>query len=97
MCKHNHSGCCDDMPCAVEAFDAFHAAVHPGYVGVDTVEGRRAYCGASVTLNGKRATISGAQNDYATVAAFPWEGGASGEWAWETVARIVANGGAFTL
>jgi len=46
-----------------------------------------------VTLDGKRAKISGYRNDFATVTALP--DGARYEWAWPTVARIVAAGGAF--
>ena len=54
---------------------------------------RNALIDARVTLNGKPAVICGQLNDYATVAALP--DGPSYEWAWPTVARIVANGGDF--
>jgi len=48
---------------------------------------------ARVTLNGERAVICGARHDVATVRAI--SSGLGCEWAWPTVARIVANGGAF--
>ncbi len=42
-----------------------------------------------VTLNGYRATIRGATNDFATVTIMP--AGLSADFAWETVERIVTN------
>jgi hypothetical protein len=54
---------------------------------------RRRLCCESCTLDGKPAVIMGALNDFATVAAFPV--GPSYEWAWSTVARVVAAGGMF--
>lgn len=54
---------------------------------------RLALCAAHITLNGKPAAISGARCDFATVTELP--NGARYEWAWPTVARIVANGGTF--
>jgi hypothetical protein len=50
-------------------------------------------CEARVTLNGERAKISGARNDYATIRIA--SSGLGCDWAWETVARIVAAGGDF--
>lgn len=50
---------------------------------------RRALCDAHVTLNGKRAVIRGWKRDFATVAAIPH--GEFYEYAWETVAHIVAD------
>lgn len=50
--------------------------------------------GTACTLNGVKATISGSKNRFATVRALDGSG-MQGEWAWETVARIVGNGGAF--
>ena len=47
-----------------------------------------------VTLNGQPAQIGGVKLDFAGVRIT--ETGESYEWAWETVARIVANGGNFT-
>jgi hypothetical protein len=47
-----------------------------------------------VTLNGKPAKISGARRQFAMVATLNSEG-ASAEFAWSTVARIVAAGGKF--
>ena len=46
-----------------------------------------------VTLNGKPAKISGAMMEYAMVSTL--DGSLSFEWAWVTVARIVAAGGKF--
>lgn len=54
---------------------------------------RYALCDTPVTLDGKPAKIAGAKRDFATIRTLP--DGASYEWAWETVARVVANGGAF--
>jgi hypothetical protein len=48
-----------------------------------------------VTLNGQRARITGYNQEFATVRAS--ESGASGQWAWQTAARIVAKGGLFLL
>ena len=48
---------------------------------------------AKVTLDGNRAKISGARNDFAMVRVIP--SGLGCEFAWSTVARIVAKGGAF--
>ena len=48
---------------------------------------------ARVTLNGRPARISGTKLDFARVT--DRETGLGCEWAWETVARIVAKGGAF--
>jgi hypothetical protein len=47
-----------------------------------------------VTLNGKPAKISGARQQFAMVATLNSEGAAV-EFAWTTVARIVAAGGKF--
>ena len=46
-----------------------------------------------VTLNGEPAQIAGVKLPFAHVRNL--ETGLSREWAWETVARIVANGGDF--
>lgn len=54
---------------------------------------RRALCSARVTLNGSPAVISGAQREFAHVTDLATR--LSAEWAWETVARVVAAGGAF--
>jgi hypothetical protein len=54
---------------------------------------RYALIDARVTLNGNPARISGARLDFARVT--DTVTGLSCEWAWETVERIVANGGAF--
>lgn len=54
---------------------------------------RHAMVLATVTLDGKRARISGIRNDYATVTDSTT--GLSAEWAWVTVERIVRNGGHF--
>jgi hypothetical protein len=59
-----------------------------------TLDQRRYLCGAAVTLDGTRARITGAHNRFATVAAWP-DGVRRCEFAWATVARIVARGGAF--
>lgn len=59
----------------------------------DKLEIWRRQEGVSVTLNGKRAVISGYRNDFATVS--QWPEGLSAEWAWETVERIIDKGGAF--
>ena len=56
---------------------------------------RRELCQTrTATLDGWPAVISGALNDFATVATLGGSGHAC-EFAWPTVARIVANGGAF--
>jgi len=44
-----------------------------------------------VTLNGERATISGALNDFATVTIMP--NGRSVDFAWVTVERIITQRG----
>jgi hypothetical protein len=54
---------------------------------------RRELVHADVTLDGIRAKITGYCRPYANVTAFP--DGPSVEFAWSTVARVVANGGAF--
>lgn len=64
--------------------------------GYDDVEAdqRAELAATAVTLNGVKATISGTHRPFATVRALDGSG-MQGEWAWETVARIVGNGGAF--
>jgi hypothetical protein len=59
----------------------------------DTIEQRRELCAATVTLDGQPAWIGGASLDFAIVRQI--KTGLGAEWAWPTVARIVANGGAF--
>ena len=54
---------------------------------------RHALVLATVTLNGNRARISGIRNDYATVTDSAT--GMAVEFAWPTVERVVAKGGAF--
>ena len=49
---------------------------------------------AEVTLDGKRAKISGAKSKFATVWQFD-NSAISAQWSWEAVARVVANGGKF--
>lgn len=49
---------------------------------------------ARVTLDGKPAKISGARQQFAVVATLNPDGPAV-EFAWTTVARVVANGGQF--
>lgn len=46
-----------------------------------------------VTLDGHRAVVSGVRNDFATI--IDMVTGAEVEFAWPTVERIVAKGGAF--
>ena len=58
-----------------------------------TLDERRELCAATVTLNGEPAAIRGAQCDYGTVGTMP--NGPAHEWAWPTIARIVARDGAF--
>jgi hypothetical protein len=60
-----------------------------------TLSERIALTGASVTLDGRPAKITGYRREFATVTdrADPVR---SAEWAWSTVARIVARGGGFT-
>lgn len=62
-------------------------AIRTGYID------RHSLVLATVTLNGKRARISGIRNDYATVTDSTT--GMSVEFAWPTVARVVASGGTF--
>lgn len=57
------------------------------------IEHRRDLCAQPVTLNGKRAVIGGIRNRFATVAQLP--DGERVEYAWETVERIVKDGGNF--
>jgi hypothetical protein len=54
---------------------------------------RQALCSERVTLDGKPAVIGGYRSAFASVTQL--RTGTSFEWAWPTVARIVANGGAF--
>lgn len=59
-------------------------------------EDRRAeMCERPVTLDGKRAMVTGYKNRFATVRAFGSGNGGPVEFAWETVERVVANGGDF--
>jgi hypothetical protein len=51
------------------------------------------FMSAEVTLNGKRAKISGRKNKFATVSQLP--DGESYDWSWDAVARIVKSGGKF--
>jgi hypothetical protein len=53
---------------------------------------RLAICSVNVTLDGHPATISGVQNNFATVADMH---GHSVEFAWTTAAHIVVRGGRF--
>lgn len=59
-----------------------------------TTEQKYELAEARVTLDGKPATIRGVRNQFATVATVAVDGPAV-EFAWTTVARVVANGGAF--
>ena len=58
-----------------------------------TEEQRYKLAATPVTLNGEPAQIAGVKLPFAHVRNM--ETGLSCEWAWETVARIVANGGDF--
>jgi hypothetical protein len=58
-----------------------------------TLAAKRELCAAEVTLNGRRPRITGARNAFAMVVTLP--DGPGCEYAWSTVARIVADGGAF--
>ena len=51
------------------------------------------YTGAACTLDGRPARIVGRLNPFATVATLP--DGPSYQFAWETVARVMAQGGVF--
>ena len=57
------------------------------------LEERRRYTATDCTLDGKPAVIAGALEPFATVAQLPH--GMTVEYAWPTVARIVAAGAAF--
>ena len=58
------------------------------------VEERRALAEREVTLNGERATISGINNDYATITIMPH--GFSANFAWIFVKRVIErHGGRF--
>jgi hypothetical protein len=61
----------------------------------DYIEKRKNLCSASVTLNGKAAVVSGVKLDFAKVRSL--DGTMQGEWAWETVERVIKNGGRFQL
>ena len=56
---------------------------------------KQSLCGKPVSLNGTPAVISGAKGPFAHVRSLtkPY----SGEWTWEAVRRIVADGGDFRL
>lgn len=58
-----------------------------------TREDRIALTDAKVTLDGRRAKISGYNLEFAVVTDL--ETGSSHEWAWLTAARIANSGGAF--
>lgn len=60
----------------------------------DREAARRELCASTVTLYGQPATIAGALQPFAVVRRLDGKGGAV-EFAWSTVARIVAAGGAF--
>ena len=62
--------------------------------GPSALEAKRHLCQLRVTLDGHPAIIGGAAMDFAGVWRQDGKGGAV-ELAWETVARIVAKGGAF--
>jgi len=52
---------------------------------------RQDLCTANVTVNGRRAQISGWKNDFATVTDL--RTGFSAQWAWSTVDFVVAERG----
>lgn len=56
-------------------------------------ERKRELCEEDVRLNGEPARISGVRNEFATVCQYPH--GLCVEFAWQTVERIVNNGGNF--
>lgn len=58
-----------------------------------TITDKQVLTAAAVTLNGEPAYVSGIHNEYASVTQHT---GLSVEFAWPTVARIVAAGGHFT-
>lgn len=51
------------------------------------------HVGLNVTLDGKPARVIGRKNTFATIAQYP--DGISAVYSWETVDRIVKNGGKF--
>ena len=60
------------------------------------------YAGERCTLNGQDAIIGGRLCDFARVSTLPPKNRKGytpmqGEWAWDTVHRIMENGGAFKL
>lgn len=59
-----------------------------------TLDERVAFTGTPVTLDGRPARITGYRNAFATVTSVG-DPARSAEWAWPTVARIVARGGNF--
>lgn len=59
----------------------------------ETYQDRAYLCEATVSIDGYPARITGYMNDFAMVRAR--DNGISAEFAWETVARIVAKGGSF--
>ena len=61
----------------------------PAYL---TYDAKLELCQVRVTLNGKPAGITGALNDFGTIYDFD---GRSFDWAWPTIASIVARGGDF--
>jgi hypothetical protein len=71
-----------------DAIDAKLRAANLAYEEAKAEVGR-AFVGHSCRLDGKDATISGRQNDFATVSVLP--NGPSYEFAWPTVARIMAR------
>jgi hypothetical protein len=61
----------------------------PGHRFYVSVERRQELCSYDITLNGARASIAGATNDFATVRQLP--DGLSAYFAWSTVERIILN------
>lgn len=59
------------------------------------INARRALCALPCTLDGKPAAISGAAREFATVRDLKTGQGA--DWAWDTVARVMAHDAAFRL
>lgn len=58
-----------------------------------TRDERAKLCEARVTLNGRRAYVSGTHRDFARVTERAT--GLSCEWEWETVALVISRGGKF--
>lgn len=62
-------------------------------IGLQELDSRRTLCEIEVTLDGRPAIVCGAQHPFATIKTL--DGTRSHQWAWETVRRVIRQGGRF--